>query len=333
MKVIEVIADAGHEDTVRSIAEQHNVIDCWIGPPQEDGRLAMRLLVQPAVRQAVLDALQNVLSSSETARLLVTPVDVSLPKIVEDEEDSKARKKAASYLSREELFNQVSKNAVLDRNYLWLVCLSTIVVAIGLLTDNVAVVIGAMVIAPLLGPNIALALGSALGDTGLMWQSLKTGVIGLGLALLLTILLGMLWPFEKTSVELMSRTHVGLEAMMLALASGAAAVISLASGQAGALVGVMVAVALLPPTATMGLMLGKAEYPLALGAGLLLAMNVASINLSAKFGFLLMGVKPRTWIEQRKASQSFSLSVIMWVVTLLVLVVAVYFYSRNPVLA
>lgn len=332
MKVIEVIADAGHADTIRGIAEQYGATDCWAGPEDADGRRAMRMLVKPQVRQAVMDALQTVLSTSESARLLVIPVEASLPQETEEDDQDKT-KKSASQLSREELYSQVVKNARLDRNYLWLVCLSTIVVSIGLLTDNVAVVIGAMVIAPLLGPNIALALGSALGDTALMWQSLKTSLSGLVLALLMAILIGMFWPFANTSIELMSRTHVGLEAMVLALASGAAAVISLTSGQAGVLVGVMVAVALLPPTATMGLMIGKAEYPLALGAGLLLAVNIASINLSAKLGFLVMGIKPRTWLEQKKASQSFTVYLLMWIATLAVLVVAVYFYSKNPVLA
>ena len=54
-------------------------------------------------------------------------------------------------------------------------------VAIGLLKDNVAVVIGAMVIAPLLGPNLAMALGTALGDTDLMWKAFKTGLAGMSL--------------------------------------------------------------------------------------------------------------------------------------------------------
>ena len=334
MKVIEVIADVGHADTVRGIAEQYEATDCWSGPEEADGRCAMRLLVKPAKRQAVMDALQKALGTSETARILLLPVEVSLPHETDEDEDTgKSKKNGRSQLSREELYNHVVKNAQLDRNYLLLVCLSTIVVAIGLLTDNVAVVIGAMVIAPLLGPNIALALGSALGDTQLMWQSLKTGISGLALATVLTILLGMLWPFENTSIELMSRTHVGLEAMILAFASGAAAVISLTTGQAGVLVGVMVAVALLPPTATMGLMIGKAEYPLALGAGLLLAVNLASINLSAKLGFLFLGIKPRTWLEQQKAKQSVIANLMVWILMLSILVVAVYFYTKNPAFA
>ena len=78
----------------------------------------------------------------------------------------------------------------------------------------------------------------------------------------------------------------------------------------------MVAVALLPPAATLGMMLGSGQRELALGAALLLAVNVVCINLSAKLMFLLKGVKPRTWLEKRKARQSVTVYIALWVVTL-----------------
>lgn len=326
MKIIEVIADAGHQDTIRGIAEQHGALDCWAGPVDTvDGRCSMRLLVSPANRQAVLDALQSTLGSSEHWHLLIIPTEAVLPKPEEVVED-KQRKPG---LSREELYNLVERNARLDRNYLALVCLSTIVVAIGLLADNVAVVIGAMVIAPLLGPNIALALGTALGDTVLMWQSLRTSLIGMGIALAICITVGYFSPFDQSSVELMSRTRVGPEAILLALASGAAAVISLTSGLSSVLVGVMVAVALLPPTAALGLMIGKADWSHAYGAALLLAVNVVSINLVAKLAFRFAGIRPRTWLEQRKAQQSMFAYFMVWAITLSLLGVAVYLYQAH----
>lgn len=202
--------------------------------------------------------------------------------------------------------------------------LSTIVVAIGLLEDNVAVVIGAMVIAPLLGPNIALALATALGDTELIWKSLKTGAIGFVVALGLSILIGKLWHLNFDSRELLARTDVGLDSIALALASGAAAVLSLSTGLPSVLVGVMVAVALLPPTATMGLMLGAGKFQLAEGAALLLAVNVVSVNLSAKVTFLIRGIKPRTGLEKQKARQSMTAYIVFWVVALAILIVVIY---------
>jgi len=329
MKIIEVIADHGHLDTILGIAEQQGVVDHWPSAVAEDNRCAVRMLVSPDSRQAVLDSLQSVLGTSENARIIVLPVEVSLPRIDENNDDDKLKRKTA--LSREELYNTVSESNKLDGRFLLLVFLSTIVVTVGLLEDNVAVVIGAMVIAPFLGPNIALALGGALGDNQLIWQALKTNLAGMSLALLLCVLLGWWWPYEVSSQELLSRTNVGLGSIALALASGAAAVLSMTTGLSSVLVGVMVAVALLPPTATLGFMLGAGHYDLAMGAGLLLAVNVVSVNLAAKLGFLFLGIKPRTWLEQQRARQSITSYIIFWVITLLALAVLIYLRSHIPV--
>ena len=322
MKIIEVIADHGHLDTILSIAEQQDVVDFWQSAVAEDGRCAVRMLVSPDSRQAVLDALQSVLSTIENSRIIVTPVEVSLPRIDENSDDDKTKKKTA--LSREELYNTVSQSSQLDGRFLLLVFLSTIVVMVGLLEDNVAVVIGAMVIAPFLGPNIALALGGALGDNQLIWRALKTNLTGMAFAMLLCVLLGWWWPYEINSQELLSRTNVGLDSIALALASGAAAVLSMTTGLSSVLVGVMVAVALLPPAATLGFMLGSGNYDYATGAGLLLAVNIVSVNLAAKLGFLFLGIKPRTWLEQQRARQSIASYIAFWLVTLLALGSLIY---------
>lgn len=327
MKIIEVIADSGHLDTISSIAEQHGAVDHWIGTVAEDGRCAIRLLVTPESRQTILDALQTVLSSSETARIVILPVEATLPRPEADEETSRRRHTA---LSREELYNSVEKNTQLDSRFLILVFLSTIVVAIGLLEDNVAVVIGAMVIAPFLGPNIALALGSSLGDNQLIWQALKTNIAGMLLTIGLSIGLGSVWPYAIASKELLARTDVGLDSIALALASGAAAVLSLTTGLASVLVGVMVAVALLPPAATMGFMFGAGEYALAGSAALLLAVNIVCVNLSAKLGFLFLGIKPRTWLEQQRARQSMSSYILFWILSLCVLITLIYLRTHLP---
>ena len=326
MKIIEVIADHGHLDTIIGIAEQQGIVDHWPTSVAEDGRCAVRMLVTPDSRQAVLDALQSVLGTSENARIVVTPVEVSLPRVDDSNEDEKAKRKTA--LSREELYNTVAQSSRLDGRFLLLVFLSTIVVTVGLLEDNVAVVIGAMVIAPFLGPNIALALGGALGDNQLIWQSLKTNLAGISFALVLCALLGWWWPYEISSQELLARTNVGLDSIALALASGAAAVLSMTTGLSSVLVGVMVAVALLPPAATLGFMLGSGHYDLATGAGLLLAVNIVSVNLAAKLGFLLLGIKPRTWLEQQRARQSITSYIFFWFITLLALGVLIYLRSH-----
>ena len=66
------------------------------------------------------------------------------------------------------------------------------------------------------------------------------------------------------------------------------------------------------------------KFKLAVGAGLLLAVNVVSVNLSAKVTFLVRGIKPRTWLEKQKARQSMTVYIVFWVVALAILMVAIY---------
>ena len=319
MKLIEVITDKRNMGPVTSIADQHELEINWIGAPDQQDRQLIRLLVNDAKRQSVLDALQGLLG--ESSRILVLQLEAALPRKEKEPSDEETRKTVTT--TREELYNDVVRNANLDSTYLLLVFLSTVVVAIGLLEDNVAVVIGAMVIAPLLGPNMALALGAALGDMALMWQATKTTIAGVTLALSLSIIIGIIYPINLESHELIARTDVGLDSVVLALASGAAAVLSLTTGLASVLVGVMVAVALLPPTATLGLMMGAGQPRLALGAALLLAVNIVSVNLAAKVVFWVRGVKPRSWLEKQKANQSMVTYLVLWAVSLLVLLVVI----------
>lgn len=326
MRIIEVITDHGHVDTFRSIAEQQEIMDIWVGQTDEDNRCSTRLLVSPEKQQVVIDALQSVIGNTENSRLLVLPVEATLPRV--EEKVSEEDKTSSITRSREELYQNIETGTNLNSNFIMMVIMSTIVAAIGLLEDNVAVVIGAMVIAPLLGPNIALAFATTLGDSKLLWSAFKANITGLLIALTLSVLIGLIWPLNFNSHELIARTDVGMDGIVLALVSGAAAVLSMTTGLSGALVGVMVAVAILPPTATLGLMLGAGNYQHALGAGLLLGVNIVCVNLAANISFLMKGIKPRTWFEKKKAKQSLTVFVLFWVVVLIFLIMAVQLRHR-----
>ena len=117
----------------------------------------------------------------------------------------------------------------------------------------------------------------------------------------MSVATGALWPERLNSSEILARTDVGMAGIAVAL----------------------VAVALLPPAATLGMMLGSGQYTHAAGAGLLLAVNVVCINLSAKLMFWYQGVKPRTWLEKHRARQSFLISMLFWTVILCLLIAAI----------
>ena len=325
MKIIEVIADEGHVDTIKGIADQFDIIDLWFGPGNDDGRIAARLLVDSDQRQNVLDTLQSVLQSSENARIVVIPIELTLPKVEVDEANER---KKSIIISREEIFSQVEKGVQLNANFILLVIFSAIVAAIGMLENNVAVIVGAMVIAPLLGPNIAFSLGTSLGETDLVFAALKAVATGILLAVVTGFIIGLVWPGSLDTAELMLRTDAFYSGTAIALASGAAASLSLITGTSSVLVGVMVAVALMPPAVTIGLMLSIQDIHHATGAALLLAVNIVCINLSAKLVFLYRGIKPRTWLEARKAKQSMLVYGAIWITLLILLIAMIYLRHR-----
>lgn len=322
MRAIDVVTPAGQVETVLSLAEKH-CEDHWVDAESEEGRQTVHLLVRAEKSQKVLDGLQTFLSKTSGARIIVSTVEATLPAPEERETDGKSDKNGMAS-SREELLNDMAKRSRLDRNFMVLVFLSTVVAAVGLIKNNVAVVIGAMVIAPLLGPNLSLSLGTALGEKSLIRRSIITNLAGVGLTLVLSCLIGLLWPVDIHSRELLARTDVGLDSVALALASGAAAVLSITTGLSSVLVGVMVAVALMPPAVTVGLMLSGGHFSLALGACLLLLVNVVCLNFAANCVFFAKGVGPRTWHEKKQARNSTIISISFWAALLLALMTVIY---------
>lgn len=327
MKYVEVVTDSGSADTVSAIAEAVNAFDFRRGAVDEQGIQTLRLLVADDKIQSALDSLQTLLGAKPLARIAVLPVETALPKSPEVER----KVEDAAVALRESLYEEVEKNSRMDKNFMILLMLSTAVAAIGLIESNVAVVIGAMVIAPLLGPNLAFGLGTALGDVRMMRTSALTTSAGIAISVALSFAIGSLWLFDVSSPELMARTEVGLDSVALALASGAAAALSLTTGLSSVLVGVMVAVALLPPAVALGLMLGQGNIDLAGGAGLLLAINLVCVNLASKLVFFVKGIGPRTGLEKRKAARAMTIYILVWIVTLLILVFIIY--SREALVA
>ena len=181
-----------------------------------------------------------------------------------------------------------------------------------------------MVIAPLLGPNVALALGTTLSDGALIRKAFRTNLAGVGIATAVSITIGILLTIDPTVPMIESRTHLGYDDLVLALAAGSAGTFAFTSGASGAVIGVMVAVALLPPLATFGMLLGAGHFEPALGAALVTMANVICVNLAGVMTFLAQGVRPRIWWKKEQAARSAKEASIIWFVLLVVLVAIVY---------
>ncbi len=131
--------------------EKHSAIDVWRGSDAADGRTTVRMLVAAHQVQPLMDTLQKALGGDEGHRIVLLSALAALPDVDDQADHDREREKAQS-ASRGELYNEVVQGARIDRTFLLLAFLSTLVAGIGPVGDNVAVIIGAMVIAPLLGP-------------------------------------------------------------------------------------------------------------------------------------------------------------------------------------
>jgi uncharacterized hydrophobic protein (TIGR00341 family) len=341
LRVVEVIAPSDLASSIRKVFAEHKPIDVWSIAENEEGgrRIVLRALVDPDYQQSTLDALQDALSGSEGWQLLLHPLDAAIPKPEPDEEARKTRERHRRASTREVLYNQIEKGAKTDADYLLFVALSTLVAGAALVTNNVAVLIGAMVIAPFLGPNLAFAFGAALGDKELMRQAVSTLGIGCLLAVGLSVFGGLVLPFGTDPLdvpsfaakELLDRTSIGFEGLVIALASGACAALALTSGTGASLVGVMVAVALLPPAVAIGLMIGTGNMNGAIGAAALFLVNVVCVNFSALVVFRFRGIEPRAWLEKFEARQSRRAATLVFGILLVLFCVAIFLQQYRDV--
>jgi uncharacterized hydrophobic protein (TIGR00341 family) len=333
LRWIEIASPPERLKAVRERIESADVHDWWLGGTDE--RAVVRVVLDGKRVEGLLDALEPMCSDRDDGgiRVLVGNVDAMLPEpeIEEDavESDGKQDDEDPDRLSRFELIDRVRRDAALNRQYIFMVILSSIVAAIGLTRGNVAVVVGAMVIAPLLAPNMALALAATLGDFRLGGIAVRTGLIGMTIAVLLGTVLGRVMVVDPTVTEIASRTTIHELDIVLALAAGAAGALAVTNGVSGALVGVMVAVALLPPLLVMALLAGSGEWRGAWGALLLYSTNVASVNLAGIAVFLARGITPRSWWDKRRARRAAWWAMAFWVSALIVLVVGLSLYNTG----
>lgn len=310
--------------------DDFSYIDFWVtGERAEDEFAVVRVLALAKFSGKIADVLEDELSGSGRFRLTTLSVEATLPRPEEVEtEEEKRRGSSRERIGREELYNDIAGSAVLSGEYLLLVSLSTVVAAIGLLKNNAAIVIGAMVIAPLLGPSMALSLATTLGDLSLIRKSIKTGLAGITVGFFLSFVFGLLFSIDPSASQVVLRTSVDHWDVILALAVGVAGALAFTTGISSALVGVMVAVALLPPLVTFGMLVGSADFVPAVGAIILTAVNLVGINLAGVTTFVVRGIRPAKWWEADRAKKRTRSALILWLLTLAFLVALVELARR-----
>ena len=225
---------------------------------------------------------------------------------------------------RREIIADITESSSPGFDYFLMVILSTSIATLGLITDSPAVIIGAMLVAPLMSPIIGIGLASMIGRRTLLKSALSAvlrgALLAVGLSTLLTVINSYL-PFvslHELPQEIISRTHPSPIDLMIALAGGIAAAYSLTEERlSAALPGVAIATALMPPICTVGIGVALLDWDVAGGAFLLFITNAVTIAFAAAFVFFLRGFNPYPIDNNRKLPPTLQFSALLIVILLI----------------
>jgi uncharacterized hydrophobic protein (TIGR00341 family) len=337
LRLIEIKLPQKDWKVAEGLIKENDPLDLW-KQEIEEGQMHIKVLVPTEKTESMMDALEKRFSKMGGFRMVLLSVEASIPRpeIKEEKppeprekEVEKGSEKKRKRISREELYSDIDQMTKLSWIFVVLLMLASVVAAEGILRNNVVFIIGAMVIAPALGPNVALSLGTTLGDGELSQRALKTIAVGTLVVFLFSTLIGLVFEVDTQIPELINRTEVNFGDIALALAAGSAATLSLTSGLLSALIGVMVAVALLPPLVVLGMLVGSGHWNLALGSLLLFLVNLICINLAGVVTFLIQGVRPLSWWDANRAKKATLRAIILWTGLLCLLALLIYLSQQN----
>jgi len=325
LRLLEIAIPSDYEPNVARLLEAHGSVTTWQLEASDSGAV-FHVVVPAEETEPLMDSIETDCAGCSKLRMVLIPVEASVPHVEPPVDPAPSKQVTVGFgtrwrVSREELHEDAADGAAIGPTFFILIALSAVVASVGLLKDNVAVIIGAMVIAPLYGPNAALAVGTSLGDGRMMGKALRALGVGVGLALVFSLAAGHLLAVDPGVPAIAKRTVVSYSDIVLALCAGAAGALAFTTGRPRALTGVMVAVALLPPVVTCGLLLGSGEPPLAAKALLLVAVNVICINLAGVATFVAQGVRPRRWWEAERAKRATFRAAATWLSLLALLLV------------
>ncbi len=232
-------------------------------------------------------------------------------------------------VEQNELIWSAQKNASSNLDYIVMIVLSAALATLGLLTNSAAVIIGAMLVAPLMSPLSSFSTGMATGILHLTRRASVTLFAGVTLALLISIVMGVVLPIDTPTDEMLARGSPNLLDAAIALVSGwVAAYATARKGIPAALAGVAIAAALMPPLCTIGLGIALRDINLAFGANLLFLANIAFIIAAQYITFLWMGMRPSEDREGASLNQSRAWWFVLFSITVIMLLVFARLGSR-----
>ena len=187
---------------------------------------------------------------------------------------------------------------------LWILVLAIFVASLGLNTNSTAVIIGAMLISPLMGPIIGMGLGVGINDFMLLKRAFKNYLVATLFSVATATLYFLITPFNEAQSELLARTSPTIYDVLIALCGGLAGIIALGSlsqRSGNVIPGVAIATALMPPLCTVGFGLATANWLYALGALYLYLINTIFISVATFIGVtLIMRFHKKEFVDKQR---------------------------------
>ncbi|EHP83769.1 TIGR00341 family protein [Methanotorris formicicus] len=294
----------------------------WISADVEGSYCVIKILSTLKDAEQIIDKLNQIYGGANF-RIVVFEPTTTIPPIEEIEKE-KIEEGKPERLSRQEMYNMMIELSKFSKEIFLMTILSAIVASVGIWKDNVAIIIASMVIAPLLGPNMALSFSITVADLDLARKCIKTLLLEIFVVILLAILLGYFNPVSLDSPQIHSRIFLGIWDI-IALSAGIAGALTVISEVSSAVVGVMIAIALLPPLVVFGLLIGSGHFNESIPLLILFLINIIGINLSAILVFHAYGISPYRWWKREMAKKYTIFAMAIWFLLLVIMTLLIIF--------
>ena len=194
---------------------------------------------------------------------------------------------------------QISSGVSFRGSNLWVLIFAIFTASLGLNVNSTAVIIGAMLISPLMGPIIGMGLAIGIGDLQLLKSSIKNYFVATVISVLTAMIYFAISPLTEAQSELLARTSPTLYDVLIALCGGAAGIIALSTrGKGNVVPGVAIATALMPPLCTAGYGLAMGEWSFFFGAFYLYFINTVFIALATYIGVRMLRFRPKIAVSK-----------------------------------
>ena len=234
----------------------------------------------------------------------------------------------------QQVIDDISRNAVFNGANVWVLIFAIFVASLGLNVNSTAVIIGAMLISPLMGPIIGMGLAVGINDLDLLKRSFRNYAVATVVSVVTATIYFIFSPYKEVQSELLARTSPTLYDVMIAFFGGAAGIVALCTkGKGGNVIpGVAIATALMPPLCTAGFGLATGRWLFFLGAFYLFFINTVFIALATTLGVRLMKFHQHVFITTERGRHAKKVLVTIVVLTMIPAAVMTWQIVKNELL-